>query len=250
MIVLLLKLLSSILTFVVVSTTLFVTWRKLHTEHVDAIDQVFDRIFISAIIAFLSGRLMYVITHVSSVQMIVPTMFTFSSVFVGSVSLGVGISIFGFLLGDTWKDRFELLDYISIPLALLFSLEGWMKFIFLLLQQLVAVPSTRFVVDAILLCIQGVVFTALTWWLSRLELTYRTFLWYRYRRSSAQSGFVIAVFLIVYGIWGACTGWFFAPTLSMFGIYIEPIVQMIIAVTGFCMIYIRSGRIHLPKLRN
>ncbi len=74
-------------------------------------------------------------------------------------------------------------------------------------------------------------------WLWRLEREYRTFNWYRYRRTQARSGFVFGMYLVFLGL-----------TLALFS-FVPKLAEMTLIlgiaslVLGAIFIYWRSGRV-------
>ncbi len=73
-------------------------------------------------------------------------------------------------------------------------------------------------------------------WLWRLEREYRTFEWYRYRKTQARSGFIFGSFLILFGV-----------AIGVFGQFVLGILMLIL---GVIFIYYRSGRTLSIDIRN
>ncbi len=87
----------------------------------------------------------------------------------------------------------------------------------------------------------------------KVERIYRTFMWYRENRRTAQTGFIFAVFWIGYGLIGLGLGLVGPPAVSIFSFSIDPILYGAAVCYGLAMLYIRSGRtfaIFLPKKKN
>jgi prolipoprotein diacylglyceryltransferase len=82
------------------------------------------------------------------------------------------------------------------------------------------------------------------WW---VEQRYRTFGWYRDKKHSAQTGFLICMFLMWYGALGAVLSFLMLPQLTIMDISIDLPMKISIFAYGFALLYIRSGRSFLPK---
>lgn len=82
----------------------------------------------------------------------------------------------------------------------------------------------------------GLIFLVFFVWLWRLEREYRTFGWYRYRKTQAKSGFIFGLFLILFGI-----------AIGLFGQLIFGILMLIF---GVVLIYHRSGRMISVDIRS
>ena len=76
----------------------------------------------------------------------------------------------------------------------------------------------------------------------KLERIYRTFLWYRENRRTAQSGFVFATFCIGFGMITAGMIVVQPASIHIFSIPIDPIIGILSIFTGFFVLFVRSGR--------
>lgn len=82
----------------------------------------------------------------------------------------------------------------------------------------------------------GLIFLVCFVWLYRLEREYRTFEWYRYRKTQARSGFIFGSFLVLFGI--------------SIGIFFQPVLGILMFIFGIILIYYRSGRVFAVDIRN
>ncbi len=84
--------------------------------------------------------------------------------------------------------------------------------------------------------LQALVLLLVFVWLWRLEKEYRTFSWYRFRRTQARHGFIFGSFLILSGfVMMLANSWpFFKASSMAFGLFE--------LVLGMVIIYLRSGR--------
>lgn len=78
--------------------------------------------------------------------------------------------------------------------------------------------------------------------LMKLELNYRAFLWYRAKKRSAQSGFLLACFLMFYGFIGLILSFVNQFQFVLFGVPIDPGISLLIIIVGISILYRRSGR--------
>ena len=76
----------------------------------------------------------------------------------------------------------------------------------------------------------------------RLERVYRTFIWYRENRRTAQTGFVFAVFWIGYGLIGLSLGLVSPSAISIFSFPVDFILYGTAIGYGLALLYVRSGR--------
>lgn len=76
----------------------------------------------------------------------------------------------------------------------------------------------------------------------KLEHVYRTFLWYRENRRTAQTGFVFAVFWIGYGLIGLGLGLVSPPAISIFSFSVDAVLYGTAICYGLALLYVRSGR--------
>lgn len=78
--------------------------------------------------------------------------------------------------------------------------------------------------------------------LTKLETRYRMFLWYRSSRRSAQAGFLLSCFVMMYGIIQFALDFLRPGQMLVFGFALDPIVHFLIILVGLSMLYLRSGR--------
>lgn len=92
--------------------------------------------------------------------------------------------------------------------------------------------------------LQALLFLLIFVWLWRLEKEYRTFSWYRFRRTQARHGFIFGSFLFLGG--GVVVLSNFWPSLRV----IPLVIGLLSLALGMIVIYVRSGRslIHDVKL--
>ena len=229
----------------------FIYWRKLRRERVDSEDGLIDHAIVAFLIAVGVGRVVFVLFHFKTFGFDLPKWLSLLQQpgLIGVVALVTAVVAFGRLLGDEWKDKMEQVDYLSIALAFFLFLATLGD----LITQGIGLIETMFLPKTTLLpsfdyktlvisSLYMIFYLVLFLFLSSIEKTYRTFLWYRAKRRSAQTGFVVASFLIGYGGIGFILGWFQPMTLQIVGTGIDPLVKLLVMVSGFVILYLRSGR--------
>lgn len=238
---------STLLLLIVTYVTLFFVWRKVDQEHLDGIESFFDVIFKSSVVGYAAGRIGYLILSlhfpISSISQIWSS--GLSSVSIPLLIAGFFAAFYRFSIPH-WKDRFHLLDLISI------GMSCWLSLCFLCLAIMGVRPflgtstvTTSLLSSLILPIIFALLFGLLFVLLTQLEQVYRTFMWYRYRRSSAQSGFVVAAFLLGGGVLLLARLLLFEGIHWTFSFIGELIVTLLFVLSGFIILYIRSGRFKL-----
>lgn len=228
----------------------FILWRKLRRERVDFEDKLMDRAILSVIVGLVVGRVVFIILNFSLFGIDLGKWLSVQfPQGIEIASLATGFLVFYGSLGKDWKDALEIVDYVSIALAFLFAILFWGDF----LSQVFLFVNTFFIHQAsiqlvtdyrpiVIACLYTLLFFVLFVFLSHVEKTYRTFLWYRAKRRSAQTGFVLASFLIGYGLFGFLLGWFQPMSVVILGVGVDPILKLLVVMLGFVILYVRSGR--------
>lgn len=170
----------------------FVVYKK-GLEYRYAADSLLDLAVLSGIFSWVGARLSFVLTHLSTFQTNWLRVFLLSA-YPGYDYLGL---LVGLVLGlGLLSRRGEVKLSDGLDLAGL-GLSGAIAF-----ERLGRVFSGQvtlvFGVPGELL--QAFLFLFIFVWLWRLEGEYRTFEWYRFRRTQAKSGFIFGSFLFLSGI--------------------------------------------------
>lgn len=224
----------------------FLLWRSLEREHVDELPLFVDRLLISVVLAQLLSKVPYLLLNFAlflrDPVVVLRDSFSYAA---NEFAIPLFLVVLFLSLQSVWKDRLALLDYIvsaiSLLLGLLFAVETVFGFFGLFFVD--ATPATY---QAIIMSgVGSVFFFILARALLLLEQRYRTFFWYRYRRSSAQSGFVLAVFISAFGIYGAMRVIALLPFSVTPLQFAELLASLIAILSGFIIIYVRSGRLRL-----
>ncbi len=235
--------LKALLVILSIYLTFFTLWRSLEREHVDDVPLALDRVIIASIVAWYLSRLPsgvdMLLRHTISPLALLSPMSASASWQVGVVLFCVS---FYLLLRENWRDKYGLLDNVIVAVPIF--LAGYMAWQAVTLVLSTLIGKTELPIAYLITLILG---AAATYGISRLlvyfERSYRAYFWYRYRRSSAQTGFVTCAFLIVIGFLGILSNLYQIPyaivSLPMF----YTVWSLLTMVGGFVLLYIRSGRL-------
>ena len=200
-------------------------------------ETLYDLALLSGVLGWLFARLGFVIEHFSVFKVNFLRLVLLSE-YPGYNYLGL---VIGLVLAVTiLARREEIKSYEGLDLLGL-GLPGAMAF-----ERLGRVFSgeVRLVWQLPLELLQALVWLLVFVWLWRLEKEYRTFSWYRFRRTQARPGFIFGSFLFLSGLVTILSNsWpFFKLPALAFGFF-----ELIL---GTIIIYLRSGRslIHDVKL--
>lgn len=223
--------------------SLFSLWRMFEHEHVDDIPQATDRLIIAALISVYLARIPSLVDLFSRHS---TSLLSLLNPFVGEAHWQIGIVIFLIIfhvaLRDTWRDRYALMDIIVVALTVCLAGSQLWALVSVALGSLLA-GSALPIGALITLILSLVAFVLLGRLLAYFERQYRAYFWYRYRRSSAQTGFVTAVFCMGAGIIGLFANLYLLP-FSVFSLpMFLTIWSLVTVVGGFVLLYIRSGRL-------
>ena len=233
--------------------TAFVFWRKGKEEHY-AEDELLDAFLISLFWGIIASRIGFIALHFSVFNFNLwqwfdifgaPGFIPFFGVVVALVSL------YRFAKNQKWN-MYEILDFASLSLALGYAVL-WLGAFFngsgfgnpttlpigmtfpLVFEKYHPTQLYGFIIYLLL-------FTFLSW----AEVRYRTFEWYRSTKHSAQTGFLFAVFCMVYGLAGIGLGAIMPAQIIIRGIPLDLPIRGIIFAYGLLLLYVRSGRSLLP----
>lgn len=227
----------------------FILWKKAREEHYDEF-QFFDGFLLSLVAGFIAARIGFIILHASEFGF---NLFRWFDV-VGSpglnwlfAALGATAFIARYAQIQKW-DIFEVLDYwvTAISLSLVILWLGWwfagLRFGYptdlpwgMVFPNVVQPhqPTQLYAVGGYLL---------LFWYLSWLEYHYRTFEWYKARRKSAQTGFLVAVFLMGNGLLMAGLNLVMPAQLQVLGLRLDWVIAVVSLIAGVGVMVVRSGR--------
>lgn len=231
----------------------FVFWKKGGEEYYDQ-NALMDAIIMTALWGILGARLGFILVHLDQFGFDLLKWFSLFA-YPGYIGIAGIIAAFVFLnfraQAMKW-DVFEVADFGTLGL----SIGAVFTYIGMLLNGSgFGNPTTWFVgmtfpgvfdrrhpVQLYAALLYLILFVVL--W--RLEGIYRTFLWYRSNKRTAQTGFLVSIFLIGYGLIGLALAPFQPSFLSIGGVHVEAVVRFIVLVIGCWLLVIRSGRSFFP----
>ena len=206
----------------------FVFYKK-ETEYHESEDVVFNAILLMGILSFVFSRLAFVVTKLDwFVGHWIRILFIreYPGMSAWGVFLGVLVGVF-MIVNKTKKDLFNWLDLTALGLSagvpIVYAAKG--------------VLSTEPVIGSFISIgiIKGLLLTLwffLLWW---AEGEYRTFEWYRFRKTQARTGFVTGVFVFGFGLVNLIVGILTKDT-AWWQMY------SLLVVAGGLVVYIRSER--------
>lgn len=221
----------------------FSLWRTFEREHVDDIPVALDRVILASLLAWYLARIPnavdLLLTH--SIQPL-----ALFNPLVAAASWQVGMVLFivilSLLMRDTWRDKYGILDFVVVVIPVF--LAGYMLWQLTSLVLTCVLTQTPLPIGYLITLIVGsIYFLVFSRLLAYFERQYRAFFWYRYRRSSAQTGFVTSAYFIGSGLFGMIGMIYQIP----FGVLSLPMFltvwSLFTCVGGFILLYVRSGRL-------
>ncbi len=238
----------TVLAIVALFFTAFIFWRKGKEEHYETIE-LFDVFLISGLCGVVTGRLTFVLFNW---PLFADNWWQIANIaqFPGNVPL-IALAIAGlclyFLAKKRKWDPFEVLDFwvTAISLGMVFIYLGF----FLAgsyAGQLTTVPwgvvmpgtfEKSHPVQLYFLLFYLVLFN----YLLRVEYRYRTFEWYRRGKKTAQSGFLLSVFLILTGLFYLIMTLVSLPGMVVAGRVLDPWIYLLVVLVGGGLLMNRSG---------
>ncbi len=239
----------SILVFLAFFMGAFVLWRKAREEHYPE-DQVFDMFLVSSILGAIGARLGYIVFNFEQ--------FGFSPLaWIDMISnagfngiIGIffaGVYIYKYAKRKKW-DSFEILDFWMISISLMLGLVYLGQFFDgsgvgypTHLPIGMIFPGLFEPVHPVQLY-HAIFFVILYVYLSRVEMQYRNFQWYRSGKKSAQTGFLLSTALMMGGGFFFLLSFLKPASIVVLGTNVDQVISFFLAVMGGLMLYHRSGR--------
>jgi phosphatidylglycerol---prolipoprotein diacylglyceryl transferase len=227
----------------------FIFWRKGREEHYQE-EELFDAFLLSTVVGMIAARLGFVLLHLDRFGANIVQWFDVvrHPGFNGLIGLVIA-GLYLYRLADRYKwDVYEVLDFWSMGVALgmvFISLGSFFD------GSVVGLPvgngwGLRFPgvfepVHPVQLYAAGF-FLLLFWYLSWAEYRYRTFEWYRAGKKTGQTGFLVGVFMCSAGLFSFISTFLRPAMIEVFGYNIERFAAILLAATGFWLLWQRSGR--------
>ncbi len=227
----------------------FILWRKGREEHYEE-DTLFDGFLQAFLVGGIIARIGFIVLNFSQFGFdILRWLDVFSTTgFSGLFGfLGGTYFIYRYAIRQKW-DAFEILDFWVTALSLAFVFLSLGSFLdgtsFGLATSLpwgMVFPGVFEKYHPVQLY-SALIYTAVFIYLSRIEYRYRTFLWYKSKRKSAQTGFLFCNFLIIYGFVRIILAFISPSQFVFFNFNFDWLIGFIISITGLVLLYDRSGR--------
>lgn len=188
-------------------TTAFVYWRKTREEHYQQ-DQAFDALIISSVVGLIVGRIGFMVINFGKVGQSLWNWFNVID-HPGSLELfgllGASLYLYRFAGKKKW-DQFEVLDFWLLAVSAGMVLKQLGSFFAgtgfgyeTNLPWGMVFPGVFAKYHPVQLYM-AIFFLGLYIYLYSVEYKYRTFLWYRAGKKTAQTGFLTCIFLIATGL--------------------------------------------------
>lgn len=239
----------SIVLFVAFFLGAFVLWRKAREEHYPE-DQVFDMFLVSSLLGAIGARVGYILFNFGQFGFSPLKWFDMISNagFNGIIGIFVaGVYIYKYAQRKKW-DSFEILDFWMISISLMLALVYFGQFLDgsgagypTSLPIGVVFPGLFEPVHPVQLY-HSAFFLVLFFYLSKVELEYRNFQWYRSGKKSAQTGFLLSMSLLGGGLFFFILSFFKPAIIEIWGTNIDQMIALLIFISGGLLLYHRSGR--------
>lgn len=227
----------------------FVFWRKGREEYYDEAE-LFDGFLLSVLVGTIAARLGFVLLHIYEFGRSFWLWFDVVSrpgmdLLIGGVA--ATLYLYRYARQQKW-DAFEVLDFWSLTLSFgvgmfwLGMLAGGNGFGYPTNLPWGIVFPTVYEKHHPTQLYAALLYFGLFYYLSKVEYVYRTFEWYKAKRKSAQSGFLISSFVIAYGLSLCVLSWL-RPAQYMLGEWqLDIFVGLLLMLVGGGLMFSRSGR--------
>lgn len=240
----------AVLAFVVAA---FLFWRKGREEHYDE-SELFDGFLLATIIGTIGARIGFIVINFNEFGFQVLNWLNIVSYPGFNLFIGLlisGLYMYHYARKHKW-DEFEITDFwvtaVCFGLAVM-----WLGIFF---------DGTSFGYATALpwgLIFPGVFekhhpvqlyffafFTVLALYLSWAEYHYRTFMWFRAGKNTAQTGFLTSIFIIFVGLFSLLMVIVRPVQLKVFGVGLDIPIYAFLVVFGIGLLIHRSGRSLIP----
>ena len=228
----------------------FIFWKKGREEHYEE-DELFDGFILALIVALLFSRIGFIITHFAN--------FSFNPLnwldLMGHPGLsglfgGIGGTIFIYRFAQQKKwDAFEILDFWVTSLAISLSIISVGLFFDGSGYGYATNLPWGFIFPGVfekhhpVQLYAAFLYFLLFIYLIKLEYKYRTFVWYKAKRKSAQTGFLFGFFLMGMGIFELLLSLVTPSQLKFYVVDLDILIAILVSLIGLFVLLIRAGRI-------
>lgn len=240
----------SVFVVLAILSSLFILFKKTREEHFSEYE-AFDAIFLAGLGGLLAGRVVYVLLNLPIFnwnfwQML--DIISYPGVNGLATVVTMGLLVYKFSASFT-SDKFQFLDMWSTVVAVGLGIIWLGLFLDGTGYGLPTPAPLGFIFPGLveahlpLQLYNAIFFFLLAWYLHWVEYRYRTFSWYRNAKTSAQSGFLIAVSLIATSFWYLVLSWLRSPQIVIAGINFDAFIAMLGIIFGIILLMNRSGRV-------
>lgn len=237
--------------------TAFLFWKKGREEHYPEI-QLFDGFLLASMLGFVVGRVGYVLSQLSLLGWSVfkwVDVFNYPGINGAIGVIAASLYLYHFAKHYKW-DAFEILDFWVLSLSgglavgyVGLFLDGSAFGIPTQLPWGITFPGLQEPHHPTQLYF-AVFFFILSWYLAKVEYKYRTFEWYRAGKKTAQTGFLVSLFLVAATAFFLLMTWFKPPIFAFFGVNGDRVAAIAGLLFGAGLLFHRSGRtFSRPKKR-
>lgn len=230
-------------------TMAFVYWRRTKEEHYSQ-DQAFDAFLLSAVVGLIAGRVSFMLLNFAELGRNIWHWFDVVN-YPGSLEffglLGASLYLYRFAGKQKW-DQFEVLDFWFLAMSAGMVLKQLGNFFAgtgfgnqTNLPWGVVFPGV-FNPHHPAQLYSALFFLGLYIYLSWAENHYRTFIWYRAGKKTAQTGFLTCVFLVTTGIFNLLMILIRPIQLEIFNFGLDYLIYGGMLIGGGVLLYLKSGR--------
>lgn len=225
----------------------FVVWKRGRELHFDE-EKLFDAVFVILFWYVIGARFGYVMEHWEDFQENLWSVFNLigrPGMMYYTGLIAASIAAYTKARSNKW-DVYSLGDVLAVALSLALSLMAFGMFlngsgvgVATDLPIGIIFPGMlekRLPIQLLEVVLYGGLFVML-WW---LENRYRTFSWYKGKRSEANSGFLLSVFLIGHGLIGFLVTWLRPASLLLRQIRFDWLYFLVMAILGLILLIRRS----------
>lgn len=229
--------------------TSFIFWRRGREEHYRE-DQLFDGYFLAVLVGMVAARIGYIVLNLQVFGWSILQWFDIIGHpgFSGYIGLIISsIYLYRYAQRNKW-DTFEILDFWATGT----SLGAVFVFIGKFFEGTSIGNPTNLPIGITfpnlfearhpVQLYYALFFVFLFWYLGWAEYHYRTFQWYRAGRKTAQTGYLVSVFIIMSSIFILLMSFLQAPSLQFWSVNIDQVMGIAMLIGGCLMLYVRSGR--------
>ncbi len=227
----------------------FLFWRRAHSEHFED-DEVFDVLIVSSVMALIISRIVYIALHLTTLMMDAKGWIEAVAKpgFDEVTALVVGLWYVWFLSKKRKWDAYELVDCAAVAVSFL-MIFIWIGRFFAgtFLGDVTSWPVGITFPNVFDKRHPSQLYFALSFFLVYLlllflEKRYRFFEWYRAGRHTANSGFVVAVFLCCYGGIHLVLSFVDLQQTVVLGIRLDLFFYIVMVCYGLSLLFLRSGQ--------